>query len=325
MEMLKDILKKIKDFFTSGSEQSVVTICFLLSILFWVLIKFSKEYTYYIDYPVSYVNQPVEKYLKEKPLSSLKIKVKGFGFNYLKETFTSRNFELDVSKLAYNKPKQSYYWLTESNLAEMAIQLNGFSIIKIEPDSLFLTYSNKTKKRVPVKVPVGIEYSENYMEYSSLKIEPNEIDVFGPSHLIDTLSVVFTKPLSATDVKDDIEEVLPILFSNKLISSRDLKVTVQQDVERFTQINKIIPIKLKNLPKGMNPYVIPSEVELSFWIAMRDVDKVSDSDFYVYCDYNEFVNSNSSVLNIFLDKDKYPSIVKRVKYSPTTTQFVDIK
>lgn len=324
MEMLKNLFNRIKDFFTSGSERSVVTICFLLSTLFWVLIKFSKEYTYYIDYPIEFVNQPIEKYLKEKPLASLKIKVKGFGFNFLKETFTSRNMDLDVSKLAYHSAKESYYWLTESNLSEMAIKLKGFSIIEIEPDTLFLTYSDKTKKRVKVKVPIDLEFSENYIEYSSLKIQPSEIDVFGPSHIIDTLSVVFTKPLTATDVKDDIEEKLPILFTNELISSRDLAVTVRQEVERFTQINKVIPIKLKNLPKGIDPYIIPSEVVLSFWVAMRDVDKVSEADFYVYCDYNEFVKSNSSVLNVFLDDDKYPSIVKRVKYSPTTVEFVDI-
>ena len=70
MKQLKDLFKKILNFFTSGTERSVLVICFLLSSLFWVLIKFSKEYTYYIDYPIEIVNQPIEKYLNEPPLSS---------------------------------------------------------------------------------------------------------------------------------------------------------------------------------------------------------------------------------------------------------------
>jgi len=323
MEMLKNIFKRIKDFFTSGSERSVVTICFLLSTLFWVLIKFSKEYTYYIDYPIEFVNQPIEKYLKEKPLASLKIKVKGFGFNFLKETFTSRNMNLDVSKLAYHTPKESYYWLTESNLSEMAVKLNGFSIIEIEPDTLFLTYSNKTKKTLEIKVPLELEFRENYIPYSSLKIEPSKIDVFGPSHLIDTLSAIYTEPLVAYDVIEDIDKQLQLVFTDKLISSRETEISVHMDVERFTQINKVIPIRHKNFPKRSTLSLKPSEVELSFWIAMQDVDKVSDSDFYIYCDYNEVLKTNSTVLNVFLDKEKYPSIVKRVKYSPTTIEFVD--
>jgi len=323
MKQLNHIFKSILTFFNSGSERSVVVICFLLSTLFWVLIKFSKEYTYYIDYPVEFVNQPVEKYLKEKPTSSLKIKVKGFGFNFLKEVFTRRSIAVNVSKLAYQNSKASYYWITENNLPDIAIQLSGFSILEIEPDSLFLNYSNKTKKSVTVQVPSELEFRENYRPYSSLEITPNKIDIYGPSHLIDTLTTVFTKPLFAKDVVDDINQKLNIVFPDELISSRDIQVNVKQEVERFTQINKVIPIQLKNLPEGMSPYMKPSEVELSFWIAMQDVDKVSDADFYIFCDYNEVLKTNSSVLNVFIDRAKYPTIVKRVKYSPTTIEFIN--
>ena len=323
MKQLKDLFKKILNFFTSGTERSVLVICFLLSSLFWVLIKFSKEYTYYIDYPIEIVNQPIEKYLKEPPLSSLKIKVKGFGFNFLKEAFVERNINIDVSKLNYLPTKESYFWLTESNLPEIAIELSGFSIIEIEPDSLFLAYSNKTKKTVEVRVPLELEFRENYIQYSSLKINPLIIEIYGPSHLVDTLSVLYTVPLIAKDVVEDIDSELQLVFSNKLLSSRETRIGVHLDVERFTQINKVIPIQLKNFPKGSTLSLKPSEVELSFWVAMQDVDKVSDSDFYIYCDYNEVLKTKSSVLNVFIDDAKYPSIVKRVKYSPTTIEYVD--
>jgi len=323
MEQLNKIFKRIKTFFTSGSERSVVVVCFLLSTLFWVLIKFSKEYTYYIDYPIEIVNQPIEKCLKEQSQSSLKIKVKGFGFSFLKENFVGRNIEVDVSKLNYSPTKNAYFWLSEPKLPEMAIELSGFSIMQIEPDTLFLTYSNNTKKTVEVKVPLDLEFRENYIQYSSLKIDPVKIDVFGPSHLVDTLTVLYTEPLVATDVVEDVDKKLQLVFPDNLLSARETQIGVHLDVERFTQINKVVPIRLKNSPKGSTLSLKPSEVELSFWIAMQDVDKVSDSDFYIYCDYNEVLKTKSSLLNVFIDEQKYPSIVKRVKYSPTTIEFVD--
>jgi 5,10-methenyltetrahydromethanopterin hydrogenase len=141
--------------------------------------------------------------------------------------------------------------------------------------------------------------------------------------LVDTLSVLYTEPLIAEDVIEDIDTELQLVFSNKLLSSRETLIGVHLDVERFTQINKVIPIQLRNFPNGSSLSLKPSEVELSFWIAMQDVDKVSDSDFYIYCDYNEVLKTKSSVLNVFIDDAKYPSIVKRVKYSPTTIEFVD--
>ena len=127
----------------------------------------------------------------------------------------------------------------------------------------------------------------------------------------------------ATDVIGDIDEELELIFPNELISSRDESVSVRQDVERFTQINKIIPIKLMNSPNAKELYLKPSKVELSYWVAMQDVDKISDADFYVYCDYKEASMTQGSNLNVFIDNDKYPSIVKRVKYSPTTIEFID--
>ena len=231
--------------------------------------------------------------------------------------------EVDVSNLPYLSAKESYYWLTESTLAEMAIDLGGFSILEIEPDTLFLSYSNNTKKTVDVKVPLELEFRENYIQYSSLKVNPNQIEVYGPAHLVDTLSVLYSEPLIAKDIIDDVDENLQLVFPNKLLSSRETQVSVHLDVERFTQINKVIPIRMKNSPKGATLSLKPSEVELSFWVAMQDVNKVSDADFYIYCDYNEVLKSESTLLNVFIDEYKYPSIVKRVKYSPTTIEFVD--
>jgi len=83
LRMLKSIFQKIVKFFRSGSDRSVIAICLLLSTLFWFLIKFSKEYTYYIDYPVEVVNQPIDKSFQDAPISELKVKEDGFGFHFL--------------------------------------------------------------------------------------------------------------------------------------------------------------------------------------------------------------------------------------------------
>ena len=57
--MFKNLIQKVLDFFISGSNRSVITICFLMSLLFWFLIKFSKDYTYYVDYPIELINLPI--------------------------------------------------------------------------------------------------------------------------------------------------------------------------------------------------------------------------------------------------------------------------
>ena len=253
--MFKNLIQKVLDFFISGSNRSVIAICFLMSLLFWFLIKFSKEYTYYVDYP---------------------------------------------------------------------IELNGFSILEIDPDTLFLNFSNKTKKSVQVKVPQNLNFRENYEQYGSFKISPNTVDVFGPSHILDTLYFVYTNVLNQNDIVQSINSTLKIQLPNKLLSTKDSEINVIQEVARFTQISKRIPIKLKNVPKGKELRIKPAEVELSYWVAMKDVDKINASDFVIYCDYNEVDMTDNAILNVFIDESKTPSIVQKVKYHPSTVEFIKL-
>ena len=123
-----------------------------------------------------------------------------------------------------------------------------------------------------VKVPLNLNFRENYEQYGSFKISPNTIDVFGPTHILDTLSFVYTSVLNQNDIVQDINAILKVQLPNKLLSTKDLDINVIQEVARFTQISKLIPIKLKNVPKGKELRIKPKEVELSYWVAMQDVD-----------------------------------------------------
>ena len=294
-----------------------------MSLLFWFLIKFSKEYTYYVDYPIEFINQPIDEYWKDEPLSNLKVKISGFGFNFLKETFSNRLLKVDVSKLQRTN-SNTYFWLSQSERSNIAIELNGFSILEIDPDTLFLNFSKRTKKSVQVKVPLNLNFRENYEQYGSFKISPNTIDVFGPSHILDTLSFVYTNVLSKNDIVQSINSTLKIQFPNKLLLQKDSDINVIQEVARFTQISRLIPIKLENVPKGKELRIKPSEVELSYWVAMQDVDKINSSDFVIYCDYNEVDMTENPILNVFIDESKTPSVVQKVKYHPSTVEFIKL-
>ena len=321
--MFKNLIQKVLDFFILGSNRSVIAICFLMSLLFWFLIKFSKEYTYYVDYPIELINQPIDKYWKDEPISNLKVKVNGYGFNFLKEIFSNRLLKVDVSKLQRTN-SNTYFWLSQSERSNIAIELNGFSILEIDPDTLFLNFSKKTKKSVQVKVPLNLNFRENYEQYGSFKISPNTIDVFGPSHILDTLSFVYTNVLSQNDVVQSINSTLKIQLPNKLFSTKDSDINVIQEVARFTQISRLIPIKLENVPKDKELRIKPAEVELSYWVAMHDVDKINSSDFVIYCDYNEVDMTENAILNVFIDESKTPSIIQKVKYHPSTVEFIKL-
>lgn len=318
--MLKTLFRQILDFFVSGTDKSVFAICFLLSALFWFLIKFSNEYTYYISYPVEFVNHPIDKYLQDDPPTEVKVKVKAFGFNFLKNVFKTSKLEVDVSELPINKFKT--YWLSSQDQSKLAKSLKGFSILDIKPDTIYLNYSKRTKKKVQIIVPKAISYKDNYIQHGAFKIVPEQIEVYGPSHILDTLSYVKSELLEISNLHVDIDQNLRLTMPHKMLSSRVDSVHVSQDVARYTQITKSISIRVKNRPASEDYYLKPDKVELSYWVAMDDVSKVSESDFVIYCDYEELKMTDKPVLNIFLEEDNLPSIVKRVQYYPDLTTYL---
>ena len=120
--------------------------------------------------------------------------------------------------------------------------------------------------------------------------------------------------------------IQPLRFSFQInfFSTKDSDINVIQEVARFTQISRLIPIKLENVPKGKELRIKPAEVELSYWVAMQDVDKINSSDFVIYCDYNEVDMTENAILNVFIDESKTPSVVQKVKYHPSTVEFIKL-
>ena len=96
-----------------------------------------------------------------------------------------------------------------------------------------------------------------------------------------SVSFVYTSVLNQNDIVQSINSTLKIKLPNKLLSIKDTDVNFIQEVARFTQISKQIPIELKNVPKGKELRIKPAEVELSYWVAMQDVDKINISDFKI--------------------------------------------
>ena len=320
--MFKKALYKFNQFILSGTNRSVFVICFLMSSLFWCLIKFSNEYTYYLNYHIEFVNTPIDKFLNEDNANILKVKVNGFGFSFLRQFFKSSTLQVDFFRLQRQGNSSSYFWLSQFENENLTQDLDTFSILEINPDTLFFNFSSKTKRVVKVKVPTDFNYRETYAEYGEFHISPSFINIYGPSHLVDTIIFVYSEKSVKTNVTNDIEEVLPLYLPNKLISSDVKEVQIIQQVARFTQKTLSVPIDFKNVPIGKKLKIKPDMVKLSFWVALQDIDKVNSSDFKIYCDYNESEMTESNVLNVFLDTKKIPSIVQRVKFHPSTIEFI---
>ena len=270
----------------------------VLSFLFWVLIKLSKEYIDVVPVNVEYINLPKGKMLQKEPQKTVQLTLKTFGFDLVKYHLFKRKVTVDLQSI---KPKNSslYYHPSANLLTEIQSQLvSDVEIYSIKPDTLFYNIGQAITKTVPIETNLEIDYKSGYNLFGNLKIEPNEVTISGPELLVDSILKVVTQKKTLTDVNSNFELTIPILKleNNSKITYSTNEIKVSGVVDKFTEAKFTIPVLVNNLPKNYSISTFPDNVEIIFQVGISDYNKINKNDFKVSCDYERSVKDGLSYL-----------------------------
>ncbi|QCX39266.1 YbbR-like domain-containing protein [Aureibaculum algae] len=270
----------------------------VLSFLFWVLIKLSKEYIDVVPVNVEYINLPKGKMLQKEPQKTVQLTLKTFGFDLVKYHLFKRKVTVDLQSI---KPKNSslYYQPSANLLTEIQSQLvSDVEIYSIKPDTLFYNIGQAITKTVPIETNLEIDYKSGYNLFGNLKIEPNEVTISGPELLVDSILKVVTQKKTLADVNSNFELTIPILKleNNSKITYSTNEIKVSGVVDKFTEAKFTIPVLVNNLPKNYSISTFPDNVEIIFQVGISDYNKINKNDFKVSCDYERSVKDGLSYL-----------------------------
>ncbi|MDY7395532.1 hypothetical protein UMM65_09785 [Aureibaculum sp. 2210JD6-5] len=270
----------------------------LLSFLFWILIKLSKEYIDVVPVNVEYINLPEGKILQKEPLKTANITLKTHGFNLIKYHLFKRKVKVDLESIK-QKNKNIYYQRSEDLLSEIKSQLlSDVEVYAIKPDTLFYNIGQGITKTVGIKTNLEIEYQSGYNLFGDLKIEPSEVTISGPEILIDSIVEVESKKEILQDVNTDFEVTVPLMQLEKkskvTYSVNEIKVSGK--VEKFTEARFTVPITIENLPENYSINTFPNQVEIIFQVGISDYNKINKNDFKITCDYERSVKDGLNYL-----------------------------
>ncbi len=306
----------------------VFSACILISAFIWVMIKLSKEYTTEIKYPIVYQEVPHDKVLVKASDSilSLKIETKGFRLFFLRNIRIPHPLYINVSESLYKiQGSKNRYFLPISEFGrDLNRQLNSkTTLLSIEPDTLFVRIKDVESKKVPVKAQYSIELPNQYKPYGPINVKPDSIIVSGLDNYLDTLEFVSTKPFVVKKIEKEQYDI-PVANAYKkhgLHLSKD-KFTVHIDIEKYTEEQRILPLYVFNEPDTIEVKTFPSEVEVSYLLAIKDYNKIANSDFKAFVDYNDITNDKNT-LRVKLDE--YPDQVDINNISPKRVEFIIIR
>lgn len=294
----------------------------ILSFLFWMLIKLSKEYIDVVPVNVEYYNLPEGKMLQKEPPKTVQLTLKTYGFDIIKYHLFKRKVKVDLKSI---KPKNSnlYYQTSEGLLSEIQSQLlSDVEVYSVKPDTLFYNLGQGITKTVKVEPNLEIEYQSGYNLFGNLKTEPNEVTISGPEILIDSILEVGTKKEVLTDVNTDFSLTIPLLKLDKKskVTYSINEIKVSGTVNKFTEAKFTVPIIIENLPNNFSINTFPDNVEIIFQVGISDYNKINKNDFKVSCDYERSVKDG---LNYLIPKIVLkPSYISDIRIVPNKIDYL---
>ncbi|MBQ0163560.1 MAG: hypothetical protein KBS84_10450 [Treponema sp.] len=153
------------------------------------------------------------------------------------------------------------------------------------PSHIQVTLEEKTRRSVPIKVPVTGNPLHGY-EVSQIKVHPEEAIITGPRKMVEKVAAVNCEEVVLTDKKDDFETQSVCRNPNKFIhvvSPYNAVVSVSLQASLVTRKFDKCRVFFANLDKGL---VVESQPEISFTVSGAELvlEKFYPSEYTVQCD-----------------------------------------
>ncbi|MGB0879871.1 MAG: hypothetical protein ACPGTO_04845 [Polaribacter sp.] len=307
----------------STQKISKTFISFLVaSILIWLLITLSKEYTASLFLGISYDELPEDKILQKEPVNEIEVLVKGTGFRIIVAKLKNNLVKLNTSNLT-RKSKLQYYLIPKNQKSTIQKQLSsGLQIEQILKDTIYLELGSLISKKVPVKLHLDIEYHLGYDSSTAIQLTPDSIAISGPESQVNEIHTIHLSDLKLEDVTSDFENIVPIIKpkNSEKVSFSGESVKITGNVEKFTEGSFEVSYAIKNLPKELEIRTFPKTIKVVYKVGLSNFNKIDENSFKIECDYKTATLNN---YNYLLPKVVSTSgLIKSVKLIPNKIDFL---
>lgn len=255
------------------------------------------------QFDLEFVNVP-DNYLFEKASkTSVDVRLRAIGFQFLRFNFKNKQVFVDLSELEQTSNK--FFSSPDIYKKQIERQLPGtMALLDIDNDTLYFDMLAVTTKKVPVKARVELDLAKNYLLDGKMNILPDSIEVTGPKGEIDTIDFVSSAKLRLPDLASGFSESVDLLQSPELenTSYSTYKVQVNGEIARFSEKVYKLPIKKINFPKGVQVRTFPENVSVLCKAKIKVLKEISEEDFQVIADYRSLEATNNNVINVKLTK-----------------------
>lgn len=194
-------------------------------------------------------------------------------------------------------------------------------IIAFNPDTLYFDFSNRSIRRIPVKLLSAINYQNQFSQSDNVIIQPSYVTISGPSGEIDKMTMWPTDSLKAMDVNETINTGINVKAppqGNITVYPKIVQITVP--VNEFTEKTIKIPVKIINNANYYNIKVVPQRIEVTFTTSLNRYAEIDPDLFEAQVDLEYWKKYGYSTLPVKITR--VPEFCKIVRIEPRNIDFI---
>jgi hypothetical protein len=299
----------------------------LLAVLLWFFVVTDIEYFFDLEIPLRIEGLSDEKAFNNEIPEMITGRFRGKGHTLLWANMTMPLSEtglvLDLSKTSNTQ----VYYLNEyfNEHPDRFILPRDYSLELIhivEPESVWVSVETLDYKELNINVQADIIPALGYMVVGDIKVEPSKVTVNGPSTLLKEMTSIMVPPIELRDVNTDVLVSLPLTLKPEQLFNLDINtITVSADVQSIGSVEfQNIPIRLDNVPPGVEISVIPQSIGLEAEGGLDRLLELEPEDFTVSFDYSENWDQNTQ---LYSPEAVLPMGVKRInRFIPEKIEIV---
>lgn len=295
----------------------------LLAAIFWVLTKFSREFTATMVAKIQYENVPENAALSEGNLKNITFDLTANGFEILFYKFKRPTIDLQINKY-YDKEKD-HFTITKSELNRMVSSNfnRNLAIKNLSVEELKVFLDPIVLKKVKVIPKHNFTFKDGFKPIDSIKVSPDSVVISGPFGSLKNISTMETEVISIENIEKNISTTVKIINNNKeIVTIKPNKVSVSLKVAEFSQGKFTLPIEVINLPPDLDIKLVSPNVTVSYDVSVNDFSEISKDSFRVICDYSKRNKEENFMLPIL---EKMPPNIQNVVFEPKKIDFLIFK
>ena len=322
---MTDELDRIKQKVERTNKHSAFTflVFLVISTAAWFLVKLSEDYVTQTTFRVLIEEVPAEKWVSSDE-QSVKMSLNIDGFHTLRYKMIrepNRFVTIPLSEVPYRLESNNTYSFSSQYVAEKVAERLGItaSDITMNDAKVYFTMDALKSKVVPVVLQSNIATARQYDIYGIPMIDPSSVTIFGPQEVIDSIKLVRTELLSRDNVNQSFSATLPLDLLDGQIHSNTKEVKVEVQVEKYTEMDIEVPIKVAD---SLKVRFFPETMSVKCLVAMRDYASITPENFTVAVDRQQ-LKAMQPLLDVRLAS--WPPTVQILSTRPDKVEYLIVQ